>query len=167
MMRVRFHSNAEELAAFLVAFDYPAPWHVRTLKDYCLMLRVEDYHSPRDIGLAGYVWATWTNETDQVLDFHVCISPAYQGRWLTRKVWDDLYKIAVLCGAKAIETTTIGDRTARLVAAMLIRRFGFKRAPDGAIYKTIEENNGQAEAEEAASPETSADTAAAVRTDAG
>lgn len=140
MIRVRLHSDALTLAAFLEAEEYPAHWSPETLEKYTLMCRVEEAFGDGRVYLAGYVWATWRADGDCVMDFHACLTPSYRGRWLTKSVAADLLKLAELCGVKVLSTTTIGDRAARLVRVLLQRRMDFSVAPDGTLSKIIKAN---------------------------
>lgn len=129
-MRVRFESDADVVAHFLKVHQYPHPWSPSSLREFCIMLRLED--GPV---IVGYVWASWADEG--VLDFHVCVRRSYRGRWMQPNVMADLLKVAELTGAKAIKTTTPDERSARLVGALLIRRFGFSRISDNTVIKEL------------------------------
>lgn len=116
---------------FLTLHSYPAIPRVEDLRSVILVSLIDNSSGL----IAGYVWAS---EPDPyVLDFHACLSPSWRGRWLTDDLYRDLETIARFYGARGMSTRTLGDRPARLVAALLQRRFGYTLRPDGSLYKQI------------------------------
>lgn len=138
MMRIRVEGDAQKLVDFMVANDYPhleGNWTKERLQQYSIMVRLEDWD-----GLIatpfGYMWATWVDGARSTLDFHALVVPAYRLKWFS--LFPDLEKLASFMGADTIYTNTPGDpEYAELMRRFLIKKLGFKRREDGAVYKSI------------------------------
>ena len=137
-MNLRIEGDPLAIAGFLFDNEYPAPWTSASLRDYAISLRLETEAGDT----AGYIWGTWKAALPGALDFHVCMAPAHRGAWLTQDVWSQLTYVAKLLGAESLVTTTIGDREARLVAALLQRRFHFVQLEDGSLFLPLEDTHG-------------------------
>ena len=135
-MRVRLESDAEVVEHFLKVHNYPHPWSATSLREFCIIMRIED--GPI---IVGYVWASWADEG--LLDFHVCVRRSHRGQWAQPNVIADLLQVAELTGAKAIKTTTPDARSARLVGALLTRRFGFRRISENTVIKELTDGHVQ------------------------
>jgi len=132
-MKAIIHGDAASLWEDVSAWGYPTVHDAGVLQEGALMFRIHDRGET-----VAYVWATWHAFLPDTLDFHACADPEYRGRWLSSKVVEDLMKGAELVGARLVITKTVGDRAARLVAALLKRRFGFEQHEDGTVFRRID-----------------------------
>ena len=138
MMRIRVEGDAQKLVDFMTSHNYPyqeGNWTKESLQKYSIMVRLEDWD-----GLIattfGFMWATWVDGARSTLDFHAIVIPEYRLKWFS--LFPDLEKLAGFLGASTIYTKTPGDpKCAELTRLFLIRRLGFKRHDDGAVYKSI------------------------------
>lgn len=132
-MRIRIEGDAGVVYSFLKEHRYPCVWTEFSLDKLAIKVRIED-----DSGdTAGFAWATWHDDIPYALDFHVCIAEDYRGRWLSREVWSDLVKLSEFLGAEVLITRMPNVKRAPLVKRLLISRFGFEEAPNGALFKLI------------------------------
>lgn len=80
--------------------------------------------------IVGYIWASWVPECDRVLSLHTCLDREYKGRWLNRKIIQDMVSFSRLMGAKRVLCcpiyADIGDQLVRL---------GFTKTPIGYIVE--------------------------------
>lgn len=104
---------------FLADNNYPSPWTKENLEKYCLRVALKE-----DGETIGYAWGHWTQGRPNVLWFHVCVSPEWRGRWLSRRILSDLSKIAEFLGAEKLMTEPTGPDE-KLVRTVL-KRLGFK-----------------------------------------
>lgn len=143
--RIRLEGDAVKTWLYLTEHGYPHPWTAEALAERVVMIRVE--HVNERVTTAGYAWATWHDELPHTLDFHVCIAKPHRARWFS--VLPELYRLSRYLGAEALITTTPGDRAARLVRGLLVRRYGYTPLPDGSLLLLLEDTDGLSIAEEA------------------
>lgn len=136
-IRIEPQTSAEKLHQFLVdnAYENIDQWSTERLQAYALIVRLEN-----DGATVGYLWGVWTDYfVVESLSFHACISKEYRGRWLTKSLVNDLFKLCEFLGAKIIFTSFPGaTRHARLLTEILVRRFGFTKADNFVVYKQLE-----------------------------
>jgi hypothetical protein len=135
-LRLRLEGDAASLYRFADTHGYPlftSGWSVASLQD-AIMVRVE---AEDGWTTAGYIWGIWAF-LPGVLDIHACIAPEFRGRWLDKDMWLQLRWLARFVGADMLTTQAVGDRSARLVAAFLQRRLGWKCDEDGRLFTRID-----------------------------
>jgi predicted GNAT superfamily acetyltransferase len=128
-MRVNETTDYETVVSFLLSNFYPYRWTVESLAQHHIL------QISTDEGTAGFLW--FREEAPQTLQIHVCVSRAYEGRWLTRTTLTALFEVGRAMGA----TNVVGlvDRPA---IAKLYRRLGAAIAGPFAILPIPKDNDG-------------------------
>lgn len=123
--------DAHRVLTFLVDNAYPYGWSEAALAA-STKLRIS--YGDRTV---GYVWVRWLTLT--VLDFHICVTREFQGRWLSRTVLKWLYDYGRQTGAKAAIASV--DRPS---IESIYRRLGARIVGPLAIISFEDNSNGSA-----------------------
>lgn len=123
-MRIRLCHDPEGIVDFLEAQKYPLfDMHKDRIHEFTT-LAIET--SNEDI--IGYIWASWIPECDRILTLHTCLDKEYKGRWLNRKIIQDMVSFSRMMGAKKVMCcpiySDVGDQ---------LERMGFTKTPVGYI----------------------------------
>lgn len=122
-MKLRIDYDLAAVPARLAAWGHPyaAEWDLVALSQ-CLVAKIVHTNEHDAEEIVGYVWYHWRNHWAKNLEMHIAVSPAFHGRWHTRRVRDDVFMLARLCDAR---TLSARDNSS-LKQKDLLRRSGFE-----------------------------------------
>lgn len=127
-MNVREIEDRQAVLDFLTLSFYPYPWTMEGLASHRILEISNDE-------VVGYVW--FSERTKGVMEIHVCVSPPFAGRWMSRALLLKLCDIG-----REIGTHTVVGLIDRPIIERIYRRLGASIAGPFAILKIEDLYNG-------------------------